>query len=519
MNDVDELISRNQDEDGLFSDADNDSGEEKQNNASLWQPSGSYLKDFLFFSGPGWFVSIAYVDPGNYQADIQAGATSQYSLLFALWWTGILSIYVQILCVRLAFYGKLTLSQAQAQNSTKTSRYFHWAIAEFSTIITDLPGVIGFAIALNYFFGWPYYVGVLLSLLTTMMFLATLNLSGGMRILEIAIAIFVAVMSVALFVEMDFVNPDVGALLKGWGYGFVDVNSSDIFSIAGILGSVVMPHNLYLHTAAVQSKSEQVNQSPDVIHSAVKYCSVEPILPILISFFVNMAVISIAAESVYGQTDDAGQVGITDFCSYFQSLKGGCLLWAIALLAAGQSGAITTTYTGQYVMDGFLNLQIPIAVRSIITRLMAIVPGVIVSVLFPDRLNSLVNMVNALLGLLLPFAFTPLVKFNCSKSIMGDNASKGVEKYTLYAFAITVWAINATTISATGGGFFGDILPDMEMSLKKMLLIIIQVLLQLYYAYWNFMTLFSRDRYDIIEQQQPIDDGLHSESHTEVEIT
>eukprot|EP00985_Skeletonema_marinoi_P005755 scaffold2499_cov97-Skeletonema_marinoi.AAC.1 len=100
MNDVDELISRNQDEDGLFSDADNnDSGEEKQNNASLWQPSGSYLKDFLFFSGPGWFVSIAYVDPGNYQADIQAGATSQYSLLFALWWTGILSIYVQILCV------------------------------------------------------------------------------------------------------------------------------------------------------------------------------------------------------------------------------------------------------------------------------------------------------------------------------------------------------------------------------------------------------------------------------------
>jgi len=159
-----------------------------------------------------------------------------------------------------------------------------------------------------------------------------------------------------------------------------------------------------------------------------------------------MAVISIAAESVYGQTDDAGQVGITDFCSYFQSLKGGCLLWAIALLAAGQSGAITTTYTGQYVMDGFLNLQIPIAVRSIITRLMAIVPGVIVSVLFPDRLNSLVNMVNALLGLLLPFAFTPLVKFNCSKSIMGDNASKGVEKYTLYAFAITVWAINATTI-------------------------------------------------------------------------
>ena len=170
-------------------------------------------------------------------------------------------------------------------------------------------------------------------------------------------------------------------------------------------------------------------------------------------------------------------------------------------------------------MDGFLNLQIPIAVRSIVTRLMAIAPGVVVSVMFPDRLNSLINIVNALLGLLLPFAFTPLVKFNCSKNIMGDNASTGLEKYTLYAFAIAVWAINATTISATGGGFFGDIVPGMEMSLNKVLLIIVQVILQLFYAYWNFITLFSNDGYDIIEQTRPNDNGMSSELHTEIEIT
>src|SRR6056300_483654 len=164
MNDVHELIRRNEDVDIDGKGEIDEDVDDVSNNATptLWQPSGSYLKDFICFSGPGWFVSIAYVDPGNYQADIQAGATSRYNLLFALWWTGILSIYVQILCVRLAFYGKLTLSQAQAQNSTKASRYFHWAIAEFSTIITDLPGVVGFGIALNYFFGWPYYIGVLL---------------------------------------------------------------------------------------------------------------------------------------------------------------------------------------------------------------------------------------------------------------------------------------------------------------------------------------------------------------------
>lgn len=129
---------------------------------------------------------------------------------------------------------------------------------------------------------------------------------------------------------------------------------------------------------------------------------------------------------------------------------------------------------------------------------------------------------NALLGLLLPFAFTPLVKFNCSPNILGENASKGLEKYLLYTFAMAVWAINATTISAQGGGFFGDILPGMEPSFKKVALIIIQVLLQLFYAWWNFSTLFSRDGYDNIEQQpsdSADDSGLPNESQTEIEIT
>ncbi|KAL7539411.1 hypothetical protein ACHAXR_009264 [Thalassiosira sp. AJA248-18] len=451
--------------------------EEEDDETSLWEPSGSWIKDFLYFSGPGWFVSIAYVDPGNYQADIQAGATSRYSLLFALWWTGILSIYVQILCVRLAFHSKLTLSQAQAQtHPSKRSRYFNWAIAEFSTIITDLPTVIGFAMTVISSPDFRYYVGVLMSLLTTMVFLA--SLSCGMRILEIAVCIFVGIMSIALWVEMSFVGPNTSELIRGWAVGFQDITSSDIFSLAGILGSVVMPHNLYLHTAAVQSKSHHIKQSPEVMEKAIKYSSIEPVLPILLSFFVNMAVVSIAAESVYG-SETASSVGLTDFCTYFQTLKGGCLLWSIALLAAGQSGAITTTYTGQYVMDGFLQIQLPLWTRSIVTRLVAIAPSVLVSVMFPDKLNQLVNIVNALLGLLLPFAFTPLVKYNCSESIMGQgNASKGIEKMILYLFAIAVWTVNAMTISMPGGGFFGEITSDMPMSTEKVLLIILQVVIQ-----------------------------------------
>jgi len=492
MKDVDELIIHRHDNDNIGEeDEEENNGEEPTLSSSLWEPSGSWWKDFLYFSGPGWFVSIAYVDPGNYQADIQAGATSRYSLLFALWWTGILSIYVQVLCVRLAFHSKLTLSQVQAQTfDNKLSRYFAWFIAEFSTIITDLPTVIGFAIAVNYFFGLPYWVGVLMSILTTMVFLA--SLSCGIRLLEIAICIFVAIMSVALWIEMSFVGVDTPELFRGWGIGFVDTTRSDIFSLAGILGSVVMPHNLYLHTAAVQSKTHHIKQSPDVIEKAVKYCSIEPIMPIIVSFFVNMAVVAIAAESVYG-SENASEVGLTDFCQYFKNLKGGCLLWAIALLAAGQSGAITTTYTGQYVMDGFLQLQLPLWLRSIVTRLIAIGPSIFIAAMYPDKLNQLVNIVNALLGLLLPFAFSPLVRYNCTESIMGEgHATKGWEKRIMYLFAITVWGINAMTISIRGGGFFGEITPDMEMSAKKIAVIILEVAIQVLYALWNFKTLFGK---------------------------
>ena len=459
--------------------------------APPWQPSGIWWKDMLYFVGPGWLVSIAYIDPGNYQADIQAGATTQYYLLFTIWWSSILSIYVQVLCVRLGYYTQQTLAEVQAkefrQQRSNMKRYLAWFIAEFSVILTDLPEVIGIGIACNLFFGWPYWVGVIMSLLTTMSFLATIRC--GMQILEGIIVGFVGIMSIALFVEMSFVQPDTEAIIKGWVYGFVDVSADDLFTIAGILGAVVMPHNLYLHTASVQSR--KVVRRTDVVEKAVWYCSVEPILPIVVSFFVNLAVVAIAAERVYG-FENAALVGLTDFCSYFTSLRGGCLLWGIALLAAGQSSAITTTYTGQYIMDGFLELRLPIRVRAVATRLVAITPCVLVSLFFPKGLNLMINFVNAALGFLLPFALLPLIKYNCSKSIMGEQASKGPEKMILYGFGIFVWLINAMTLSIPGGGFFGDFVnSSMEWSVTKIAWIVLQLVIQMLYAWWNFTCLFT----------------------------
>jgi Natural resistance-associated macrophage protein len=284
----------------------------------LWSPSGGRgsgwsCRDFFFFVGPGWFVSIAYIDPGNYQADIQAGSTSRYSLLFVLWWTSLLSMYVQMLCVRLAYHTNMTLAECQAKHLPQL-RYLHWALAEFSTVITDLPEVIGIGIAGRIFFGWPYYVGVVLSLLTTMAFLATMNF--GVRVLETIVFSFVGIMSIALFVEMDFVKPNTTELLKGWIFGFRDVGYADIFAITGVVGAVVMPHNLYLHTAACQARPVE----PRYVKQAVRYSSLEPIVPIAVSFGVNLAIVAIAAEQVYGAAG-AADVGLSNFCDYFAKLK------------------------------------------------------------------------------------------------------------------------------------------------------------------------------------------------------
>lgn len=449
-----------------------------------WTPSGKWYMDMLHFVGPGWFVSIAYIDPGNYQADIQAGATSRYALLFIVWWTSILSVYVQILCVRLAYRSNLTLAQAQAHHaSSKEMRYLNWAIAEFSTVITDLPEVIGIGIACNIFFGWPYYVGVLLSLLTTMTFLATMNY--GTRILEMIIFGFVGIMSISLLLEMDFVQPNTRELIQGWVYGFRDVGSQDVFAITGVVGAVVMPHNLHLHTASCQLRPVQKQH----VGEAVWWSSLEPVVPILVSFFINLSVVAVAAETVFG-LPGAAEVGLSDFCAYFQKLKYGCVLWGIALLAAGQSSAITTTFTGQYVMDGFLNIRLPIRWRAVLTRLVAITPCVVVSAAFPDHMNHMVNIVNSSLSFLLPFAFTPLVKYNCSPEFMGEAyASRGREKIILYCFAGAVWFINAVALSIPGGGFFGDLRATMDdRSVGFLGVVLAEFSIQLFYLWWNIHT-------------------------------
>ena len=198
-----------------------------------------------------------------------------------------------------------------------------------------------------------------------------------------------------------------------------------------------------------------------------------------------MAIVAIAAESVYGMPL-ASNVGLTDFCQYFQTVKGGCSFWGVALLAAGQSSAITTTFTGQYIMDGFLHLRLPVWKRAVTTRLVAILPCIIVSAAFPSgpALNKMVNIVNSSISVLLPFALTPLVKYNCSVDYLGEHVASRYEQWLMLAIAFGVWLVNAVSLSAPGAGFLGFTW-DLEFGWRKLFWIVVQIVLQVVYAGWN----------------------------------
>merc|ERR1712193_508727 len=377
---------------------------------------------FIRYFGPGWLVCIAYVDPGNYQADINSGATTGYTQNWVILWTELLSWYVQYMCVKLQHYTNTNLAEAMALQYPKYIRWMFWAIAEISIILTDLPEVIGFAIAIHLFNpSVPLWAGVLLSFLTTMLFLVTLQ--RGSYFIELTACALVVIMSVVLFVEWGLSPTDSVAFAKGAFLPLLPMDASAVQSIIGIIGAVVMPHNLYLHSGALESR-----RAPNVEkykRQAVWLGLWDPFIPILSTTVVNWAIAALAAIFVYGNPNAPDNLGIASFPKFLQ-VKGGTIMWGIALIAAAQSSCITTTYSGQFVMDGFLKINLPKWARAIITRCVAVVPCVIVAAVLDDTaMELMIDVVNSSLAFLLPFALIPLTRLTTSKQYMGDKFKAG----------------------------------------------------------------------------------------------
>uniref|UniRef100_A0A669CUY0 Solute carrier family 11 member 2 n=1 Tax=Oreochromis niloticus TaxID=8128 RepID=A0A669CUY0_ORENI len=402
------------------------------------------------FTGPGFLMSIAYLDPGNIESDLQSGAAAGFKLLWVLLVSTIIGLLLQRLAARLGVVTGMHLAEVCNRQYSTVPRIILWLMVELAIIGSDMQEVIGCAIALNLLSVGriPLWGGVLITITDTFVFLFLDKY--GLRKLEAFFGFLITVMAVSFGYEYVLVKPDQGELLKGMfvpycaGCGPVQLEQA-----VGIVGAVIMPHNIYLHSALVKSR-EVDRKNKKEVKEANKYFFIESTIALFVSFLINVFVVAVFAQAFYNKSNIEVVSTILRTVNSFPHTdlfplnnntlevdiyKGGIVLgcffgpaalyiWAIGILAAGQSSTMTGTYSGQFVMEGFLNLRWSRFARVLLTRSIAITPTLLVAI-FQDvqHLTGMNDFLNVLQSLQLPFALIPILTFTSLKSIMNDFAN------------------------------------------------------------------------------------------------
>jgi NRAMP (natural resistance-associated macrophage protein)-like metal ion transporter len=409
-------------------------------------------RKFLGFLGPGFLMCIGYVDPGNFESDLQAGCLFGYKLLWVLMWATLCGLYIQALCVRLALATGWHLARVMRDEYPAPVRYSLWVLTELAIIASDVPEVIGTALALKLIFGISTVAGVAITSLSTLIFLGLQ--SFGVRKLEAFMACLVAVMSVCFVAQVGMLKDVPAGQVASGIVAPIIPNAQALFISISLLGAVVMPHNLFLHSALVLSRSFKLGEKP--LRAALKYNVAESALALVITLFINFAVVIVAAKTI-ADADFDDPTGarrqqiverpLQNAPDMLKDVLGGAAksLFAAALLASGQSSTITGTYAGQFVMEGFLELRINPVLRAFLTRSAAIVPSLLVIVIAGNEYAEyLIVISSVILFFQLPFALIPLVKFCGSPQIMGAMA---ISKNTLRAtHVLTVVIVLANVV-------------------------------------------------------------------------
>ncbi|CAI2386614.1 unnamed protein product [Moneuplotes crassus] len=372
-------------------------------------PWFSFYKLWLY-TGPGWLMSIAYLDPGNIEGDLLAGTHGGYGLIWTLFLATFCGLIIQILSARVGVVTGRDLAVLCREQFSKPMRYTLWVMAEIAIIGSDIQEVIGTAIAFKILFGFPIWVGSIITILDTFTFLFIH--ACGVRKLEAVFAVLVGTMAICFWCNMFIVLPDAGDVMGGFVPQLPEDSTGEMI---GLIGAVIMPHNLFLHSALVQSR--KINRHNDAkVKEANKYFSIEAGFSLFISFLINLAVISTFAYYHLQTGSDDIVLNNAHFALQDSFGTNAKYIWAIGLMAAGQSSTMTGTYAGQFVMQGFINLHVPTYVRVFITRAIAIVPAIIFAFIkYTDNLDGFLNILQAIQ---LPFALIPLLKFSASPKIM-----------------------------------------------------------------------------------------------------
>jgi manganese transport protein len=379
----------------------------------------SFWRKFLAFSGPGYMVAVGYMDPGNWATSLAGGSGYGYTLLSVILISNLLAILFQTLALKLGIVGERDLAQACRDHYSRPVGMMLWFACEIAIAACDLAEVIGSAIALNLLFKIPLVLGVCL---TAMDVLAVMYLQNkGFRYLEAFVVVLISTIAVCFLLEIIFSQPSVLGIFGGF-LPRPDIvrNPGMLFVAIGILGATVMPHNLYLHSAVVQTRNYE--RTEDGKREAMKFATMDSTIALMGALFINGAILVVAA-AVFHQGGKTEVAEIQDAHKLLSPMVGvglASILFAVALLASGQNSTLTGTLAGQIVMEGFLDIRLRPWLRRLITRGVAIIPAVIASGLYGESGTAkLLIWSQVILSLQLPFAIFPLVGFTCSQPKMG----------------------------------------------------------------------------------------------------
>jgi len=403
---------------------------------------GTWKKIFSFF-GPAYLVSVGYMDPGNWATDLAGGSKFGYSLLWVLLMSNLMALLLQSLSARLGIVRGRDLAQANREVYPRTLNFALYALAEIAIAATDLAEVLGMAIGIHLLTGLPLLEGVIITVLDTLLLLFLQRL--GMRKMEAFIIALVAIIGLSFLAEMIFAKPDLGEVISGLVPSIP--NSTALYIAIGIIGATVMPHNLYLHSALVQTR--KIKRDDEGIRHAIKWNFIDSAIALNMAFFVNAAILVLAA-TVFFKTGNTEVAEIKDAHQLLAPLLGESIapvLFAIALIAAGQSSTITGTLAGQIVMEGYLRLRINPWLRRLVTRMVAIVPAMIIIILYGDeKIDALLILSQVILSLQLGFAIIPLIHFVSDKNKMQSFAIKPITKIISWLVAAILVALNLKMI-------------------------------------------------------------------------
>jgi manganese transport protein len=413
--------------------------------STLYVPkSATNLRKLLAFAGPGFLVAVGYMDPGNWATDLAGGSKYNYTLLSVILLSNLMAILLQSLCVKLGVATGRDLAQACRDHYSRPVTLGLWVLAEVAIAACDLAEVIGSAIALNLLFGIPLLWGVCLTALDVMVILFLQQ--KGFRLIEAIVISLIGMIAVCFTIEILLAKPSLAGVLHGFFVPSAQIirDPSMLYIAIGILGATVMPHNLYLHSAIVQTR--RFERTRTGMREAIRFCTIDSTIALTLALFVNAAILIVSAATFYrnGYSDVAEIQDAYKLLTPLLGVTGASTVFALALLASGQNSTLTGTLAGQVIMEGFLDIRLKPWLRRLITRLIAIVPAVIVTAIAGERGTAkLLILSQVILSMQLSFAVFPLVIFTSDKRKMGEFVNANWVKALSWFVAILIAALNA----------------------------------------------------------------------------